>query len=238
MFAIFMAFVITAAAILYFEREKIMQSKTPPVSGKAPIPLPRPERDGTTSIEKSLHQRRSTREFMKAPLSMEDVAQLLWAAQGITHGGVLRTAPSAGALYPLETYVVAGEVTDLPAGVYRYLPHRHELAPVLAGDLRGQLCKAALSQDSICKAPASIVVSTVFARTTGKYGKRGIRYGQMEAGTAAQNVSLQAVSLKLGTVVIGAFDDGDVRRVLSLPDTEDPMIIMPVGKVRDASSGR
>jgi SagB-type dehydrogenase family enzyme len=237
-FAVFAALVIAASVILYFEREKIMRSNIAPVSGQPPIPLPRPALESTTSIEKALKHRRSTREFLEVPLSLEEVAQLLWAAQGITHEKVLRTAPSAGALYPLETYVVAGNVTNLPAGMYRYLPYRHELALVLAGDLRGQLCEAALSQSSVRRAPASIVLSAVFARATGKYGKRGIRYGQMEAGTAAQNASLQAVSLNLGTVVIGAFDDGEVHRVLSLPGNEDPMIIMPVGKMRDASSVR
>jgi SagB-type dehydrogenase family enzyme len=231
--------VIIAAIILLSgrcEKEKLMNSRTSPVSDQVTVHLPRPNPESTTSIEKALQERRSIREYRKSPLTLEEIAQLLWAAQGITHGSGFRTAPSAGALYPLETYLVAGEVQDLPAGVYRYLPHQHELALVRSGDVRGQLRGAALHQDAVGKASAAIVFGVAFARSTGKYGRRGVRYGHMEAGIAAQNVSLQAVSLHLGTVVIGAFEDDDVRSVLSMPAMEDPMIIMPVGRKQAASS--
>jgi SagB-type dehydrogenase family enzyme len=227
------ALVVVAAIILLAdrnEREKHMHAKTATVSGQMTIPLPRPNSESATSIEKALQERRSHREYGKGPLSLEEISQLLWAAQGITHGGGMRTAPSAGALYPLETYVVAGDVKNLPAGVYRYLPHAHGLVLVSSGDVRGRLRDASLQQDAVSNAPACIVFGIVFARTTGKYGKRGIRYGHMEAGIAAQNVALQAVSLNLGTIVIGAFNDDQVHTVLSMPDTEDPMIIIPVGK--------
>jgi SagB-type dehydrogenase family enzyme len=231
--AVCAALIVVAAVILFVvrcEREKLMHAKKAPVSGQMAVPLPRPNSESTTSIEKALRERRSHREYGKGPLSLEEIAQLLWAAQGITHGGGMRTAPSAGALYPLETYVVAGDVRNLPAGVYRYQPHKHGLVLVASGDVRKHLRDAALHQDAVGNAPACIVFSAVFGRSTGKYGKRGVRYGHMEAGIAAQNVALQAVSLNLGTVVIGAFNDDEVQTVLSMPATEDPMIIMPVGK--------
>jgi len=239
--AVFAALMVVAVIILLpgrCEREKSMHSRIAPVAGQVKVRLPLPNPDSTTSIEKALRERRSVRDYRKAPLSLEELAQLLWAAQGITHGSGLRTAPSAGALYPLETYLVAGEVTDLPPGVYRYLPQRHELALLRSGDVRNQLRVASLHQDAVSDAPAAIVFGVVLARSTGKYGKRGIRYGHMEAGIAAQNVSLQAVSLNLGTVVIGAFQDDEVRGVLSMPAAEDPMIIMPVGRERAAPSGK
>jgi SagB-type dehydrogenase family enzyme len=234
------AFAVVLGIILFpagLERGKLMRSKTTTVYPNGTVHLPSPKFESATSIEKALRERRSQREYRQGPLSLEEVAQLLWAAQGITHRWGFRTAPSAGALYPLETYLVAGEVRNLPSGVYRYLSHRHELALVLSGDMCSRLCSASLKQDPICTAPAAIVFSAVFARSTGKYGQRGIRYAHMEAGAAAQNVSLQAVSLNLGTVVIGAFDDQDVKRVLSMPDSEAPMIIMPVGREVGAESG-
>jgi SagB-type dehydrogenase family enzyme len=237
---LFATLLIVAALILLSvrcEREKPLTDKTAPVSGQMVIPLPRPNPDSSTSIEKALRERRSHRDYGKGPLSLEEIAQLLWAAQGITHGRGMRTAPSAGALYPLETYVVAGDIRNLPAGVYRYLPDRHGLALVRSGDVRRQVREASLHQDPVGSAPASVVFSAVFARSTGKYGKRGVRYAHMEAGTAAQNVALQAVSLNLGTVVIGAFEDDEVRAVLSMPTMEDPMIIMPVGRMRAAAAG-
>ncbi|MRR06714.1 MAG: SagB/ThcOx family dehydrogenase [Deltaproteobacteria bacterium] len=207
-----------------------MQEKTVPVSGQITVQLPRPNFESSTSIEKALHERRSHRDYGEGPLSLEEIAQLLWAAQGISHDRDLRTSPSAGALYPVETYLVAGEVQNLPAGVYRYRPDRHDLVLVRSGDVRRQLCSASLHQDAIVSAPACIAFSAVYARSTSKYGKRGIRYTHMETGIAAQNVSLQAVSLHLGTVVIGAFHDYEVSDVLALPVREAPLLIMPVGK--------
>jgi SagB-type dehydrogenase family enzyme len=235
------ASVVVLVVILYLagpERGKLMSSKTTTVSLKGTLHLPSPLDESTISIEKALRERRSQREYRQVPLSLEEVGQLLWAAQGITHGRGFRTAPSAGALYPLETYLVAGKVTNLPSGVYRYLPHGHQLVPVLSGDMRERLCSASLNQEPVCSAPAAIVFSAVFARSTGKYGRRGIRYAHMEAGAAAQNISLQAVSLELGTVVIGAFDDDQVREVLSMPAKEDPLLIMPVGGVPVARPGK
>lgn len=233
LFAAVAIVVILSVSLLFLagqERNKPMESNSATIASKEPIVLPPPKTDGQTSIETALQLRRSQRQYRREPVSLQQVGQLLWAAQGITHGPGFRTAPSAGALYPLETYLVAGDVSGLAPGVYRYLPHKHHLASLVTGDKRRLLCQAALDQSSIRNAPAVMVFSAVYDRSGAKYGKRCIRYSHMEAGTAAQNLALQAVSLQLGTVVIGSFDDDAVKKVLSLPTEESPMIIMPVGK--------
>jgi SagB-type dehydrogenase family enzyme len=141
-----------------------------------------------------------------------------------------RTAPSAGALYPLEVYIVAGNVSGLPAGVYKYKHKGHELLRISAGDKRKELCRAALGQEAIKDAGAVMVFTVVYERTTVKYGERGKRYVYMETGHAAQNVYLEAESLNLGTVAIGAFTDSEVKKVLNLPEKEEPLYLMPIGK--------
>ncbi len=194
------------------------------------IELPRPNLDGKLSVEAALQRRRSVRKYADQPLTVPEVAQLVWAAQGITAAGRLRTAPSAGALYPLEVYVVAGNVDNLPAAVYRYLPHQHHLLRVVAGDKRPQLAAAALEQSCVRRGAVVLVFTAVYERTTRKYGQRGITYVHMEVGHAAQNVCLQAVALDLGTVVIGAFRDRQVQQALHLPPHEQPLYLMPLGK--------
>jgi len=198
-----------------------------PTSGE--IRLPSPQYDGKISVQQALLKRRSVREYRDQPLSLEEVSQLLWAAQGVTDAGGHRTAPSAGALYPLEVYLLVGDVQQLPAGVYRYLPHGHSLVLIADGDQRRNLAWAALGQESIQEAPAVILISAVVARTAAKYGDRAERYVYMEVGCAAQNVYLQAEALGLGTVMIGAFYDEEVKRLLAMPRQEQPMCIMPVG---------
>lgn len=194
------------------------------------IKLPEPKYDSNTSVEQALLERRSVRAYKDESLTLTEVSQLLWAAQGITDPRGFRTAPSAGALYPLELYVLAGNVNNLPNGVYKYKPHKHELAMVVEGDKRTELCNAALDQPGVKDAAAVIVFSAVYERTTGKYGERGIRYVHIEVGHAAQNIYLQAVSLNLGTVVMGAFDDEEVKKIMNIGDKEQPLYIMPVGK--------
>jgi SagB-type dehydrogenase family enzyme len=196
----------------------------------AAIKLPQPVHDGRTSLEKTLQERRSIRQYKNAPIALSDLSQLLWASQGISGSGGRRTAPSAGALFPLNVYIIAGNVTGLSAGIYSYDPHKHELTRVAEGDARAEMSKAALGQSSIKSAPAVLVLSAVYERTTVKYGERGIRYVHMEAGHAAQNIYLQAAALNLGTVVIGAFDDDGIRRVLRMTGREHPLYLMPVGK--------
>ncbi|HBR21926.1 MAG TPA: nitroreductase [Nitrospiraceae bacterium] len=194
------------------------------------IKLPEPKYDSNTSVEQALLERRSVRVYKDESLTLTEVSQLLWAAQGITDPRGFRTSPSAGALYPLELYVLAGNVNDLPNGVYKYKPHKHELAMVVEGDKRTELCNAALDQPRVKDAAAVIVFSAVYERTTGEYGERGIRYVHIEVGHAAQNIYLQAVSLNLGTVVMGAFDDEEVKKIMNIGDKEQPLYIMPVGK--------
>jgi len=194
------------------------------------ISLPEPRRAGTISVEEALLQRRSIRRYSNEPLNPLEVSQLLWAAQGTTNPRGFRTAPSAGALYPLEMYVVIGNVTGMENGVYRYRPEHHDLTLVTIGDKRAALGSAALGQLWIRKAAIDIVFSAVYERTTKKYGLRGAQYVHMEVGHAAQNVYLQAVSLNLGTCAVGAFDDGEVMKVVHMPDSEQPLYIMPVGK--------
>jgi SagB-type dehydrogenase family enzyme len=196
------------------------------------IKLPEPKYDSQTSVERALRQRRSIRDYLDEPLTLAEVSQLLWAAQGITSSHGFRTAPSAGALYPLEVYVVVGRVSDLAEGIYKYRPHKHELVRVTERDKRAQLATAALGQSCVADGAVAIVIAAVYERTMRKYGQRGIRYVQIEVGHTAQNVYLQAVSLHLGTVIVGAFYDDEVKKVLNMPDEEQPLCIMPVGRIQ------
>lgn len=166
---------------------------------------------------------------------MEELSQLLWAAQGITgEDGALRAAPSAGALYPLDVYAVAGEgsVQGLEAGVYHYLPSRHALEKIASSDLREEMAKACLRQAWMAPAPASLVITAEYRRIEGKYGARGRRYALMEAGHAGENIFLQAEALGLGAGIVGAFDDARLAGALHLPRDHEPLIVMPVGHPR------
>lgn len=198
----------------------------------ASLELPAPRLSGTLALEQLLAQRRSVRTFVRAPLSLPELGQLLWAAQGISHPEGLRTAPSAGAIYPLEIYAVVGQVEGLAPGVYHYRPRRHDLQKIRDGDAREALARAALQQSWLADAAAVIAVAAVFERAAWKYGARAPRYVQMEAGHAGQNLLLQAEALSLGAVVVGAFDDSAVAAVLGLADDTQPLSLIPVGKKR------
>ena len=192
------------------------------------IKLPGPELKGRISIEETLAKRRSRREYKDEPLTLKEVGQLLWSAQGITAEWGGRAAPSAGATYPLEIYLVAGKVEALTPGLYHYLPSSHSLVKVIEGDLRKQLASAALGQEMIEKAPISIVFTAFFQRTTARYGERGVRYVHIEVGHAGENIYLQAEALGLATVAVGAFRDKAVKEVLKLK--EEPLYLMPAGR--------
>lgn len=192
--------------------------------------LPEPQIDGPTSVEKALQGRRSRRAYKDEQLNLNEISQLLWAVQGVTSSSGQRTAPSAGALYPLEVYLLTGEVEGLLAGVYKYDPGDHALVGILEGDRRPELSRAALNQEAVQEAPAVMVIAAVYERTTGKYGERGKRYVHMEVGSAAQNVYLQAETLNLGTVFIGAFLDDQVKTILSMQPAEQPLGLMPIGR--------
>lgn len=194
------------------------------------VALPEPSVTGSTSLEQLIAQRRSIRDYQTTAVELAEIGQLLWAAQGITHLQGLRAAPSAGALYPLELYVVTGRIEGLAQGVYHYDPRHHQLMKTSAGDLRDALTRAALSQGWMKHASAVIVITADYERTTRKYGKRGKRYVHIEVGHAAQNLFLQSESLGLATVVVGAFNDDEVARVLRLPADLQPLLLMPVGR--------
>jgi SagB-type dehydrogenase family enzyme len=193
------------------------------------IPLPEPVYSGNTSLEQLLQQRRSVRNYRAVPLQLSEISQLLWSAQGITHPQGFRTAPSAGALYPLELYVVAGDVDGLEAGIYHYQAKSHRLTRTGSGDLRSRLAQCTLEQSWIGDAAAVVVFAAAYERTTRKYDERGERYVHMEVGHAAQNLFLQAEALGLDTVVVGAFRDHALAELLQLPDDVQPLMLMPVG---------
>jgi SagB-type dehydrogenase family enzyme len=180
-------------------------------------------------LEEILRRRRTTRAFSPQPLSLPQVGGLLWAAQGVTSPEGYRAAPSAGALYPLEVHLAAGQVTGLAPGTYRYDPAANALREEAPGDVRREIAEAALGQHWIAEAPIVVILSGVYARTNRKYGHRGVRYVHMEVGHAGENLLLQAVALGLAAAVVGAFDDERLRNRLGLPDGEHPLAILPVG---------
>ena len=210
-------------------------SPAPESSNSEPLTLglPKPRFDVDMALEQALIRRRSVREYAAGPLKLEDVSQLLWAAQGLTAEWGGRTAPSAGGLYPLEVLLVAGEVENLSPGVYRYDPRAHALVRIRDGDVREQLADTALDQSWVQQASINIIITGVYERTTGKYGDRGVRYVDMEAGHAAQNICLQATALNLGTVTIGAFQDAYIKNLLRISQNETPLYVIPVGKLQE-----
>lgn len=196
----------------------------------ARTPLPPPDTKGSLSLEETLAQRRSVREFDTEPLTLAELGQLLWAAQGITNARGFRTAPSAGALYPLELYLATAE------GVSHYDPVSHGLEVLGSRDARQHLFEAALEQEPVRQAPAVVIVTSVYERTASKYGEiRTPRYVHLEAGHSAQNLLLQAVALHLGAVPIGAFHDEQVQAALGLPADHEPLYLIAVGHPAQSS---
>jgi len=190
------------------------------------IKLAPPNIKGSMSLEQAIWSRRSRRGFLPEPLSLEQIGQLAWAAQGQQPGLRYRTTPSAGATYPLELFIFTAD------GLFHYLPGKHALEKLSELDLRAKLCSAAWGQEFIREAPLTMVFAAEFSRTTGHYGKRGARYVYMETGHAAQNVHLQAESLGLGSVAVGAFDDASVSGILSLSHNLEPVYMVTAGYYR------
>lgn len=190
----------------------------------AVISLPLAVGSRALSLAQTIAQRRSCRRFAPEPLTLEQLGQLLWAAQGVTSERGFRAAPSAGACYPLELYAV------LPSGVFWYLAPSHALTKTAAADRRSRLVQAALGQRFVGEAAAVLALIGVYERTTGRYGERGRRYVHLDAGCAAENVHLQAEALNLGSVAVGAFDDDAVAAVLGLTGGEQPLYLIPVGR--------
>jgi SagB-type dehydrogenase family enzyme len=196
------------------------------------IQLPRPSFKGGISLAEALHDRRTVRSFAPRPLSLDQLSQLLWACYGVadvrSRG---RTAPSAGALYPLDCYLAAGEkgVGGLDAGVFHYLPHAHALEATISGDKRRNVARASLNQLWMAEAPIMVIITAEYQRTMGKYRERGTRYALMEVGHAGENLFLQCVAIGLGAGIVGAFDDEAVAKALQLPARHEPLLIVPVG---------
>ncbi len=188
--------------------------------------LPPPQTSGGMSLHDTLSRRRSVRNFRSGALTGQELSQLLWSGQGISapESGK-RTAPSAGATFPLELYVVTAN------GLHHYIPEGHQLATVTKGDLRQDLALAANEQDCVAQAAATFVLAAVAARTEAKYGERAKLYVKLDAGHAAQNLLLEAVALGLGGVPIGSFSEAAVSRVLGLPDDHEPLYLVAVGHV-------
>ncbi|MBN1856086.1 MAG: SagB/ThcOx family dehydrogenase [Dehalococcoidia bacterium] len=194
--------------------------------------LPEPCTTGATSLEEALSLRRSVRQYGNAPLTLQTLSQLLWAAQGSTGTGQFRTAPSAGATYPLQTYVVVGAVEGMDPGLYHYESGSHSLSLVKEGDLREALSEVSLKQTSIVQAAISVVFAAIYEKTTGTYGDRGQMYVHMDVGHAAQNVLLQATALGLASVPVAAFKTRTVASLLELSEGQVPLYIVPVGAPR------
>lgn len=199
-----------------------------PADERMAATLPGPPLKGGMALAEALARRRSQRHFAARPVALSELAQLLWAAQGRSAPG-RRTAPSAGALYPLETYVVAARVEGLAPGSYRYLGDTHALLRRAVPTTPATLQAAAFDQPAVGAAPLLVALVAVEARSAARYGLRAARYAAFEAGAAAQNLALQAVGLGLGTVVIGGFDDAAVAAALHLPPDERPLALLPVG---------
>ncbi len=195
------------------------------------IKLPDVVTDGDMSLEKAIAMRRSVRTYADQPLTLFELSQLLWSAQGITNERGFRTAPSAGATFPLDMFAVVNNVESLDRGIYHYDPHGHRLEFLRAADVSEELFSACLSQSMIIEGGAVLVFAAVFERTTSRYGTRGERYVYNEIGHASQNVHLQAAALNLGTVVIGAYSDDRVEDILDLGDQYRVLYLMPAGKL-------
>jgi SagB-type dehydrogenase family enzyme len=198
------------------------------------IKLPPPLLKGKVSLEEAITKRRSVRKYRPESLVLFQLSQILWSAQGVTGGGRLRAAPSAGATYPLEVFAVIGKqaIEELETGIYHYEVDSHSLSLHKPGDFRIDLARAALDEGFIAVAPVDIVICALHTRTSYRYGRRGERYVHMEVGHVGQNIHLQAVALGLATVEVGAFDDEDVRKVLDVEEQIKPLYIMPIGTPR------
>ncbi len=211
-----------------FSKKPKKPAATKTYEGAKKVKLPDPEYSGKT-VEQALETRRSVRSYSDEPLALKQLSQLLFAAQGITSGSsghALRTAPSAGALYPFEVYAVVNGVMGLERGIYHYAPVDHALELVKEGDFREKISDAGLGQSSLAEAGVVLALTAVFDRTRSKYGERGFRYVYMESGHIAQNVFLQSVSLGLGCVCVGAFYDDDLNALLGVDGIREAAVYL------------
>ena len=221
-----LTFLLLCCDALCFGQESNISNKT--FRGVKMIKLPKPNYQGM-SLEETIKKRRSIRAYSKKALTLPQLSQLLFSAQGITgnhYGHDVRTAPSAGALYPLEVYLVANNVEGLSQGIYHYTIKEHAVELLQEGNFREAITDAGLGQDMLGDAPVTFILSAVFERTRKKYGDRSLRYVYMEAGHVSQNISLQAVSLGLGSVCVGAFHDELVNSLVGLDGSRESVIYL------------
>ncbi len=196
------------------------------------IHLPEPSLRGSVSVEEAIKNRRTVRSFAQTPLSLEMVSQILWAAQGVTGDKInFRSVPSAGIIYPLDVYLVVGQnaVEGLREGIYRYSPEAHSVERLSDGDRRAEIAEASFGQLWMAEAPILIVIAAEFERLQERYGERAIRYAELEAGHAGQNVFLQAEARGLAAGIVGVSNAPEVLRILSAVDHVEPLSVMPVG---------
>lgn len=186
------------------------------------IYLPDPYFDLRTSLDRSIYKRESIRQFSDREISPEYISLILWAAQG--KKGQKRTVPSAGATYPLEIYAILKN-----QGLFYYDLVKHSLVLQIEENICEDVANASWNQTFICEAPFTVIICAEFSRTTNRYGERGIRYVYMEVGHCAQNIHLKAVDLGLGSVPIGAYVDREVKNILQLPKSLEPLYIIPIG---------
>lgn len=224
---VFIVIAVTLAVLCFFKythaKDVIM-----PHQNKL-IPLPEVDLQDKDKLTDLLKQRRSIRAFKQKAISLDELSKILWAAQGITSSLGYRTAPSAGALYPIEIYIVIGNVTSLEPGLYKYDVNKNALMLITKGKFRDELAKIALNQSWIKDAPVIIIINAILQRTTQKYGERGIQYVHIEVGSVAQNIYLQATHLNLGTTIVGAFQDKELKKLLNFNVNEDSFAMMPIG---------
>ncbi len=212
--------------------------KLPPLyknyPGAKKISLPKPDYRGMV-LEEAIEKRRSVREYSSRPLELSQVSQILFAAQGLTgglHGKPVRAAPSAGALYPVEVYVIVNNVDGLQKGIYHYSVLEHALELIKPGDFRSAIISAGLKQEMLGDSGVTFVLSAIFDRIRHKYGERGFRYVYMECGHVSQNISLQAVSLGLGSVSVGAFLDHKINELIGVDGKREAVIYLhSVGRI-------
>jgi SagB-type dehydrogenase family enzyme len=218
----------------FFSIRKAMAGKIDGTTGKMEqkMNLSKPSLKGSVSVEEAIKHRRTIRSYRVKPLTLEQLSQIFWAAQGITEDrGYKRAAPSGGALYPMDIYAVVGDscVEGLGAGIYHYDPRKHAALSIMEGDLRKDVARSSLSQMWMAEAPINLVITAEYSRITSKYGARGERYAMIEAGHIGQNIFLQAEALGLRAGIVGAFHDKDVNRIMKINRSHEPLLIMPVG---------
>ncbi len=220
-----------AVAMLVSMACPIARAATPAGTGPAAdvVSLPKPVLTGGMTLERAMAERRSIRDLKDAPIPMQSLSMLLWAAQGVTDANGHRTTPSARATYPLDVIAIVGNVTGVPAGVYRFDPAAHSLTRMAVGDQRKALVKEAIGQDWIPAAAVLFAITGTPERARAKMGDRAAQFTGLEAGLAAQNLLLEVTSLGLGSTFVGGFDGAKAAIFLGLPAGETVHAILPVG---------